>query len=914
MRRYFTDLAAPRPAEAGRAGGPAADRWPPEGSATSPWAPPEKEFDAFEGRLILVDLATQLQMKGREEFFEGRNWLEEQLCHRRAIGFDMEWRPDRESGSDHPVALMQFADGGTALLLRTHQTARWLPQLVREVLTSTVVKKICVGYDGADRRKLESSFGFKLGGVVELAELAVQKGLRHTGLKKLAEELGWRMRKEPRIARSDWQAPCLTPDQVQYAADDAYFTYRIFGALEEMSDVVPVEAEPVVEVEEEHSVLSLKPGWAEQGIVRRHDGLWCSLCSKGPMLHSEVMERHIESRGHARKVQVPADPEAAPPVEVPEALALRGLACGHPGHSRVLPGQYRCTFCDAGPFQTLEAAKAHLRGRQHLKRERQREGQGAEVQELPTELEAAGIEVCADAASYRCAVCDAGPFLDLQSVRQHVNGRQHQRRSTPPAAAAAEPAAQPVAARVGLQPEDLEGLPGYVDLWAGELMCALCATKANNLRTMYQHICSERHSKACRKMGRPELVFVQERGRLEELETGLPVCRGDDSFDEDLLPPPRPPPAQATRSAEPDGRWQVHFDDEPPRPPPARVPQSAEPDGRRQVRFNGEPPPEFKDAATARAWASWSGLPKKAFRDVNRVPDVADFQPRVRVAEDPEFTPEKPLAGLPEADDLVDAQDCRVAVADVVVPPPGWDWDPSTCMAVQRGEVIQVLHVEGDWLYGQSVHRFEEPAATTREGWLPASALGERLGLVDAEGGGVVEEHEPPSAPSAGWEPQEADDGWAAEPAGVAGGIVLCEGWAAPVRQQVAAAPRDVDARNFLRPGVGDEVVVQRIWDGWVWGLAGRSSGWIPTWAFQDRETSWSASASPTGGIEHCLLRVDSPVPGPPVGMHPANFLVLAAGEAVLVEYVSDDGWIWGCAGGHSGWAPVAALGRRLEC
>ena len=56
--------------------------------------------------------------------------------------------------SNNRIALMQFADRDTALLLRTHRTERWLPTVLKQVLASETCPKICVGWDGADKKKL----------------------------------------------------------------------------------------------------------------------------------------------------------------------------------------------------------------------------------------------------------------------------------------------------------------------------------------------------------------------------------------------------------------------------------------------------------------------------------------------------------------------------------------------------------------------------------------------------------------------------------------------------------------------------------------------------------------------------------------------------------------------------------------
>ena len=111
-------------------------------------------FDECEANVILVDVAS-IDPTALDQF-EGREWLAYVLRRRASIGFDIEWRPDRDRSASNPVALMQLADNDTALLLRTHRSKRWLPEIVQQVLKSSVVRKACVGY-GGDRRKMELS-------------------------------------------------------------------------------------------------------------------------------------------------------------------------------------------------------------------------------------------------------------------------------------------------------------------------------------------------------------------------------------------------------------------------------------------------------------------------------------------------------------------------------------------------------------------------------------------------------------------------------------------------------------------------------------------------------------------------------------------------------------------------------------
>ncbi|CAE7926194.1 Wrn, partial [Symbiodinium necroappetens] len=166
------------------------------------------------------------------EVFDGQAWLEKKLATGGAVGWDMEWIPDTGAREENPVALMQFADAHTALLLRTHRSGKWLPKCVRDLLLSKSCQKVTLGYDGSDRRKVQASFDLEPEAVVDLQKMAEDRGFqRSIGLKKLGRAFGLKMYKDPTLSMSFWEASTLSEDQVRYAADDAFFTYSLYDRL-----------------------------------------------------------------------------------------------------------------------------------------------------------------------------------------------------------------------------------------------------------------------------------------------------------------------------------------------------------------------------------------------------------------------------------------------------------------------------------------------------------------------------------------------------------------------------------------------------------------------------------------------------------------------------------------------------------
>lgn len=323
-----------------------------------PGVTPEGQYEEFKGQIIVVDIAT---INGKTEDFEGRTWLENHCRDRQPVGWALEWQPDRKQDSDNPVVLMQFADDKIALLLRTHLTKNWLPTSVRKALSSDYFVKVGVG--SQNRTKMKSTFDFSPAGTVDLVDLARKKGIATENLKSLTSHFGLRMRKDSRIARSNWAAPELTHEQIQYAAEDAFFSYWIYDKLQTLSDQAPEDPEGAAILNQ--GVLELQPGWEDQGVIRKHDGLWCTMCDKGPMLAPMVMVSHLESKTHQKKLEQKCGLSAACdniPLELSDEYRMKGISS-----DGLKVGEYKCFICNAGPFNNLNTIDAHLASKRHRK-------------------------------------------------------------------------------------------------------------------------------------------------------------------------------------------------------------------------------------------------------------------------------------------------------------------------------------------------------------------------------------------------------------------------------------------------------------------------------------------------------------------------------------------------------------------
>ncbi|MBQ8173498.1 MAG: 3'-5' exonuclease domain-containing protein 2 [Mailhella sp.] len=143
------------------------------------------------------------------------------------LGFDTETRPTFTKGKTCLPALIQLATGDTAYLIQlTH-----LPFNARmaELLASPRVLKVGVAIHD-DMKALARIHEFTPGGVVDLAALARAKGIQAQGLRTLAANLlDFRISKNAQC--SNWENHELTPQQVKYAATDAWIGRELYFHL-----------------------------------------------------------------------------------------------------------------------------------------------------------------------------------------------------------------------------------------------------------------------------------------------------------------------------------------------------------------------------------------------------------------------------------------------------------------------------------------------------------------------------------------------------------------------------------------------------------------------------------------------------------------------------------------------------------
>jgi ribonuclease D len=149
------------------------------------------------------------------------------------VGFDTETRPAFRPGEHYLPSLVQFATASAVYLLQAQQQD--LFDAMREVFSSEKIIKVGVSVTD-DIRNLKKLFEFDERSVVDLGKVAKRHGLKQTGLRNLAGIfLGARIPKGAKT--TNWAARRLTPQQIAYAATDAWACRELYLRFKELKMV-----------------------------------------------------------------------------------------------------------------------------------------------------------------------------------------------------------------------------------------------------------------------------------------------------------------------------------------------------------------------------------------------------------------------------------------------------------------------------------------------------------------------------------------------------------------------------------------------------------------------------------------------------------------------------------------------------
>jgi ribonuclease D len=146
------------------------------------------------------------------------------------VGFDTETRPAFKPGESYLPSVVQFATASAVYLLQVQQHD--LSWAVREILSSEKIIKAGVSVID-DVRNLKKLFEFDERSVLDLGAVAKRNGLKQTGVRNLAGLfLGARIPKGTKT--SNWAARRLTPQQIVYAATDAWVCRELYLRFKEL--------------------------------------------------------------------------------------------------------------------------------------------------------------------------------------------------------------------------------------------------------------------------------------------------------------------------------------------------------------------------------------------------------------------------------------------------------------------------------------------------------------------------------------------------------------------------------------------------------------------------------------------------------------------------------------------------------
>jgi ribonuclease D len=151
------------------------------------------------------------------------------LAGQTLLGFDTETRPAYNKGESYLPSLLQLASDDDVFIFQLKHLG--LAKPLHEILADPAIIKAGVSLD-YDIRELNKLSRFKASGFMDLGNLAKKAGIKNHGLRGLAAVfLGFRISKGAQT--SNWARNVLTPQQIQYAATDAWVGRRLYLALEE---------------------------------------------------------------------------------------------------------------------------------------------------------------------------------------------------------------------------------------------------------------------------------------------------------------------------------------------------------------------------------------------------------------------------------------------------------------------------------------------------------------------------------------------------------------------------------------------------------------------------------------------------------------------------------------------------------
>lgn len=140
------------------------------------------------------------------------------------VGFDTETRPAFRAGESYPPSLAQVATARAVYLFQVRHGE--VAAAVAQMLASEHVVKAGIGL-ADDMKAMKKLVEFTGKSIVDLGAVATRHGLKQTGVRNLTGLfLGFRIPKGTKT--SNWARSQLTPQQIAYAATDAWACRELY--------------------------------------------------------------------------------------------------------------------------------------------------------------------------------------------------------------------------------------------------------------------------------------------------------------------------------------------------------------------------------------------------------------------------------------------------------------------------------------------------------------------------------------------------------------------------------------------------------------------------------------------------------------------------------------------------------------
>ena len=172
----------------------------------------------YEGEVVVVGSPAELERAAAD------------LAQERLVGIDTETRPAYRKGESYLPSLVQVASASAVYLFQIQQLDS--SAVLRELLSGNTIKAgVSLAYD---LRQLKQVFPFEERAVVDLGWAAKRHKLEQSGVRNLAALfLGLRIPKGTKT--TNWSSKRLTPQQIAYAATDAWVCRELYLRFAELA-------------------------------------------------------------------------------------------------------------------------------------------------------------------------------------------------------------------------------------------------------------------------------------------------------------------------------------------------------------------------------------------------------------------------------------------------------------------------------------------------------------------------------------------------------------------------------------------------------------------------------------------------------------------------------------------------------